>query len=391
MRETIEIRNFGPIPYINIEIKKLTIFIGSQGTGKSTISKLLTIFRDIFWHWCIIEGKHQMRPFVAFRIDSYFKPDTYLRYQEGTTVITFKDGQFSYRDGDLSNDQNRFKLSGLINTSSDSILRKLGYNRMEEIQDRDFEFLLANFRTLLYIPAERIMAAQLASSLASLQLANVPLANSILAYMSFFEKAQKSSPRYEIPFLNVFFENRDGKPYVGVNNNSDEVLVSLDACSSGIQSVLPLIMVIDYCCKEGYFDSFVIEEPEQNLFPVNQKELLRLIFRLWKTHNHEESNLVITTHSPYTLTCVNVELLASIVGQDPACSDAVAEIIPREEWLDPNKVAVYALDQETSVYATSLINPKTQLIGANAIDTVSEVISSEYNKLYKLYIKQLKA
>lgn len=391
MTEIIEIRNFGPIPYINIEIKKLTIFIGSQSTGKSTISKLLTIFRDLYWHWCIIEGKHQMRPFVAFRIDSYFKRDTYLRYQEGTTVITFKDGKFSYRDGDLSDDQNRFKLSGLINTSSDSILHKLGYNSMEEIQDRDFEFLLANFRTLLYIPAERIMAAQLASSLASLQLANVPLANSILAYMSFFEKAQKSSPRYEIPFLNVFFENRDGKPYVGVNNDSDEVLVSLDACSSGIQSVLPLIMVIDYCCKEGYFDSYVIEEPEQNLFPVNQKELLRLIFRLWKTQNHEESNLVITTHSPYTLTCVNVELLASIVGQDPAYSDTVAEIIPREEWLDPNKVAVYALDQETSEYATSLINPKTQLIGANAIDTVSEIISSEYNKLYKLYVKQLKA
>lgn len=391
MTERIEIRNFGPIPYINIEIKRLTIFIGGQGTGKSTISKLLTIFRDLFWHWCILEGKHQTRPFEAFRIDSYFKTDTYLRYQKGTTIITFKDGAFTYRDGDLSDDQNRLKLSGMINRSSDSTLRKLGYNSMGELQDKDLEFLLANFRTLLYIPSERIMAAQMASSFASLQLANVPLANSILAYMSFFEKAQKSSSRFEIPFLNVYFESRDGRPYVGVKNDSDGTLVSLDACSSGIQSVLPLIMVIDYCCKEGYFDSYVVEEPEQNLFPINQKELLRLIFRLWKTHNHEESNLVITTHSPYTLTCVNVELLASIVGQNPAYSDAVAEIIPREEWLDPNKVAVYALNQESSDYATSLINPKTQLIGANAIDTVSEIISSEYNKLYKLYIKLLKA
>lgn len=391
MKETIEIRNFGPIPYINIEIKKLTIFIGSQGTGKSTISKLLTIFRDLFWHWCILNGKHQMRPFAAFRIDSYFKSDTYLRYQKGTTVVTFAEGKFTYRDRDLSDDQNRLKLGGMINNSSDSVLRKLGYNSIEEIPDRDLEFLLANFRTLLYIPAERIMAAQLASSFASLQLANVPIANSILAYMSFFEKAQKSSSRFEIPFLNVFFENKDGRPYVGINNDGNEAIISLDACSSGIQSVLPLIMVIDYCCKEGYFDSYVIEEPEQNLFPVNQKELLRLIFRLWKTHNHEESNLVITTHSPYTLTCVNVELLASIVGQDPSFSDAVAEIIPREEWLDPKKVAVYALNQETSEYATSLINPKTHLIGANAIDTVSEIISSEYNRLYKLYLKQLKA
>lgn len=129
MTETIEIRNFGPIPYINIEIKKLTIFIGSQGSGKSTISKLLTIFRDLFWHWCILKGKHQMRPFEAFKIDSYFKLDTYLRYQEGTTVITFKDGEFTYRDGELSDDQNSVKIGQMIYNSSDSILRKLHHSQ----------------------------------------------------------------------------------------------------------------------------------------------------------------------------------------------------------------------------------------------------------------------
>lgn len=391
MTETIEIRNFGPIPYINIEIKRLTIIIGGQGTGKSTISKLLTIFRDVFWHWCVLTGQKQLRPFVSFKIDQYFKVDTYLCYKYGDVAITYKDGVFKYTEPLLTEEQMRLNVQGEINRICDSVLPKLGYSKIEDMQEKDFELLLANFRSLLYIPAERIMASQLSSSYASIQLANIPLGTPILEYMSLFEKAQKETPKFSIPFLNITFEKKDGKQFVGVSNDSQNALVSLDACSSGIQSVLPLVMVMDYCCKEHYFESYVIEEPEQNLFPVNQKELLRLIFRLWKTHNHEESNLVITTHSPYTLTCVNVELLASIVGQDPAYSDAVAEIIPREEWLDPNKVAVYALDQETSVYATSLINPKTQLIGANAIDTVSEIISSEYNKLYKLYIKQLKA
>ena len=391
MKETIEVRNFGPIPYVNIEIKKLTILIGGQGTGKSTISKLLTIFRDVFWHWCILTDQKQLRPFVSFKIDQYFTPDTYLCYTFGDIVIKYQNGIFSYTEGDETVEQTRLKVQGTINFISNSVIPKLGYTNIEDMQERDFELLLANFRTILYIPAERIMASQLSTSWANIQLANVPLGTPILEYMGLFEKAQKATPKYEIKFLNLTFENKDGKQYICLKKNAEDVLIPLDACSSGIQSVLPMIMVIDYCCKDSYFDSFVIEEPEQNLFPVNQKELLRLIFRLWKTQNHEESNLVITTHSPYTLTCVNVELLANIVGQDPKYADAVAEIIPREEWLDPNKVAVYSLNQESAEYATNLINPKTKLIGANAIDTVSEMLSSEYNKLYKLYLKQLKA
>lgn len=391
MKESLEVRNFGPIPHINIEIKKLTILIGGQGTGKSTISKLLTIFRDVFWHWCVLTNQKQLRPFVSFKIDQYFKPDTFLCYRYNDIVITYQNGAFSYNEGNLSPEQICMRLQGVINNVSDAILPKLGYVKIEDMPEKDFELLLANFRTLLYIPAERIMASQLSTSLASIQLAGVPLGTPILEYMSLFEKAQKATPQYDVPFLGISFFNKDGKQYVGVKEDPQNKLIPLDACSSGIQSVLPLIMVMDYCCKEHYFDSFVVEEPEQNLFPVSQKELLRLIFRLWNAQTRDTSNMVITTHSPYTLTCVNVELLANIVGQHPEYSDVVAEIIPKEEWLNPDFISVYSLNQENTEYATNLINPKTHLIGANSIDTVSEIISSEYNKLYKLYLKQLKA
>ncbi|OQX99939.1 MAG: hypothetical protein B6I24_01125 [Bacteroidetes bacterium 4572_128] len=40
------IKNFGAIKDIDIEIKSLTIFIGEQATGKSTIAKLLAIFNE---------------------------------------------------------------------------------------------------------------------------------------------------------------------------------------------------------------------------------------------------------------------------------------------------------------------------------------------------------
>ena len=49
MKERLNIENFGPVKHLDIEIKPLTLFIGTQGSGKSTISKIITIFRNQEW------------------------------------------------------------------------------------------------------------------------------------------------------------------------------------------------------------------------------------------------------------------------------------------------------------------------------------------------------
>jgi predicted ATPase len=38
MEERIKVNHFGPISHLNIEIKRLTVFIGSQGSGKSFVA-----------------------------------------------------------------------------------------------------------------------------------------------------------------------------------------------------------------------------------------------------------------------------------------------------------------------------------------------------------------
>ena len=40
----LEIKNFGPIKEGKIETKKVTVLIGNQGSGKSTVAKLLATF-----------------------------------------------------------------------------------------------------------------------------------------------------------------------------------------------------------------------------------------------------------------------------------------------------------------------------------------------------------
>ena len=45
--QKIEIRNFGPIKELNLDIKDFSIFIGPQASGKSTIAKTIFFFKSL--------------------------------------------------------------------------------------------------------------------------------------------------------------------------------------------------------------------------------------------------------------------------------------------------------------------------------------------------------
>ena len=72
--DKITIRNFGPIKDINIELSKLMVFIGPQGSGKSTIAKLLTIFSDVYWWATICSDKDPLVEFKKMGLATYFTP-----------------------------------------------------------------------------------------------------------------------------------------------------------------------------------------------------------------------------------------------------------------------------------------------------------------------------
>ena len=149
-----------------------------------------------------------------------------------------------------------------------------------------------------------------------------------------------------------------------------------------------MFLSIDYALKVNYFDSFVIEEPEQNLFPSNQRELL---YHLIKTYNVTSfRGMVLTTHSPYILSCMNVLLLAGLLNEKEGLHDDVVRIIGEDYHLIPSDVAVYRLNPSAEVFCSDLKNPKTGLIGINELDSASESIGEDYDQLYKLYIQALR-
>ena len=91
--ERLVVRNFGPITNLDIEIRRLTLFIGDQGSGKSTLSKLLTICRDYNWWLLMLENadaEDVKKPFYDFGINEYFMDDTYICYTMSGFTIKYE-------------------------------------------------------------------------------------------------------------------------------------------------------------------------------------------------------------------------------------------------------------------------------------------------------------
>ena len=382
--ERLIVRNFGPITNLDIEFRRLTLFIGDQGSGKSTLSKLLTICRDMRWWLQLLEDSGSegiKKPFSDFGISEYFMEDTYINYSMGGLDIKFEKEVFSIVSNDISKDD--------IKNYFEFLNKKFGYDQsssssVEEDEKDNAEqvFMAANARMILYNPAERNLVGNLSEATASLWSAGIPLPKPLLEYMGLFERATKLFPRYEIPVFKVNYVKKDNKNMIELRGK--DKMISLSASSSGLQSAIPMLMIIDFALKTNCFDSFVIEEPEQNLFPKNQFEMLGFVTsRLW--HPSQRRQFIITTHSPYLLSSLNVLMLAYKLHHIDEVREEAEKIIVPGYTVNPDDVAVYSLDPNSDVYCKSLISEKTGLVSVNDLDSVSEVIGDDFDRLYDLY------
>jgi predicted ATPase len=384
-KERLIVRNFGPISNLDIEIRPLTLFIGTQGSGKSTISKLLTICRDLRWWLLLLENAESekiMKPFYDFAINEFFQEDSYIYYTVNGGIVRYEHGIFSFKsevvDADIIKEYISYSNTKLMHNSLVPISEtedKLSNNIMD-----------ANARMILYILAERNLVGNLSESLASMLTAQVPLPKPMMEYMSMFERAKKEYPTYNIPFFGVKFIKKEGRERIELQGKNKDL--PLSACSSGLQSAIPMLMVIDYALKMECFDAFVIEEPEQNLFPENQFEVLGFITsKFWVK---EQCQFVITTHSPYMLSSLNVLMLAYRLHQNEDVREQVDEIVKPGFTVNPDNVSVYSLYPDGEEYCKSLISEKTGLVSVNELDSVSEIIGDDFERLYSLYLQTKK-
>jgi predicted ATP-dependent endonuclease of OLD family len=336
--EKISIENFGPIAKAEIEIRDINIFIGTTSSGKSTVAKLISIFRDNSLDR-INEIEQFNKLLKDYNIDFPVKPSTKISYQYNDFYFEVK------KDGIFTNNYTQSE-GRLINS--------------------------------IYIPAERIFFPTITQSIYNLFSNDISLPKWFINFGAEFEKARNSVRNLPIDFLNVSYEFDGSVDYIKLTN---EDKLQLSQASSGLQSVIPLILVIKYntAIKSNSKNMFVIEEPELNLYPSSQKDLTEFIIA---ATNQSDDKLIITTHSPYLLTTLDNLIQANnVVKFHPELKKEVSNLVPENYWINYDQVSCYFFDNGT---ARSTMDEETQSIGPSNIDNVSERLSETFERLLAL-------
>ncbi len=430
--ERILIKNFGGLKNSEIELNKINIFIGKQASGKSVTAKLIYFFRGIIpgifdeivnIHSSKIKSKENVTESFLKKFTNYFPaeshPDAsfeiayYFNDNEFIKVLTNKKRkikiEYSKEVENLFNEVKEIYLETrqkLPSVDKEDATFGILFRYDSIMRDRFIKFVRSNIGTKasparynLFVPAGRSFFANLEDSIFAL-LDKLSIDPFLIEFGSAYQKFKNSRP------LGLSFDNEKLDSPVGilVENLTEELLnskykrergkdylihfdnrkVSLAFASSGQQEILPLILTLKHLLWRGNSTTF-IEEPEAHLFPGAQKRIVELIGAIFN-NNPRKSDLqfIITTHSPYILSAFNNLVQASIVynglSSDKAKSK-VNKIIPKELHIKPGYLSAYAFKEGS---AESIIDPETQLIYGEYLDSVSEEIGSEFASLLDL-------
>lgn len=383
---SLHIKNFGPISdSTQIELTPLMLLIGRQSSGKSTFMKVLCFCRWIekkimtSTEDLINQYTHYNRFIKELKSfhrlnDDYFKDDTELKYDGDVLTIVYTG-----------------------RTGNARIVRK-----------RSFAEQRYNSK-LCYIPAER----------------------NLISAIQNVDKTYKATER-DILFNFIYEWNEAKEPYTRehpfrlaatggfsyVNQSGADILLREDGyetpafyASSGMQSVMPLDVMTNYitnCVGKNAPLSMVeyneisktdheralrrlvyqsaqlfIEEPEQNLYPESQRLVIMSIVRSLNqalANGSEQSMAVITSHSPYVLSVVNVLLAAARVAHEGLDQD----VIDKDCVLPASSISGYYIDEKG--YFQNILDAEVPMLSGNDLDGVSDWVEESISKLNeKLY------
>ena len=373
------VKNFGPLKNIDIELNKINLFIGENGSGKSVLGKLITIISDInYFSYGEYDEIFPIEVFISklekFNIN-YLNNNTYIEYYD------INNGDYKFY---LNN-----KFIRIINHIPDMILTekeknlKSALNLLDNLDDlvknTKYENVMKNLVNKLdtlsarYIPSERNFVSIISQSLSSFIVSEIPLPKFFLQFASDFENG--ANKLKELKVLNIHYKYTEGLDRHKVYFNKENYL-PLNESSSGIQAVIPLLITYKYFTQK--YHTIVIEEPEQNLFPKAQKEVVDFLIENLKENNQ----LFVMTHSPYILSSLNILMMAYKAGNiNIDAKKEVEKNICEAQWINPVDFSAYYIKDGIA----KSIKGKTGLISENVIDDISDDIQDEFEKLLSIY------
>ncbi|MDR2791966.1 MAG: ATP-binding protein [Tannerellaceae bacterium] len=305
-KEYIRIKNFGPICEVELDpVRPFVVIVGASGSGKSTVMKALALFRWIYKtltvRSCLYHAGLSKQPLDSLPqtiwegngMAKFVRPTTQITYVRGNVEITYANGVLA---ASRIVPQTELSLEKICFVSE----RRVTISALPEAQRLEY---------MDYFPAETLsdfrMAAQSVRDLS-------------LGYLGIRYLAE------ETPLgMKYCIANAEGE-------GDEDYKIDLHTASSGIQAVIPLAVIVEYFARHysfaKRFDPMVtahnvhihIEEPELNLYPESQRDLINFIVNrcLVEKHDGYGMTVMMTTHSPYIANHLNLLLMAGMKGKE---------------------------------------------------------------------------
>jgi len=396
-KEKLIIRNFGPIKNVELDLGRFNILIGEQATGKSTVAKVLAVCR--YFSYIVSSNIESIVPELnqftnglnAWGLTEYVKANSYIFYNckhyslivENEIVTSHK--PFSQFGEDITEDipVPTAKIQP-ISPEFANLLLELDKIKPKKTDDPygfgEFmwviptSFFLNDVKNVMdnpfYMPTQRGLQSIFSLGQNSIQNLSDALFNQLAKMDGIVRRFTNET--YIEP-LDIFYKNVQGHGYVRKANETE--YYSLFNAASGYQSEIPIVLVIKYYNElKKRNKTFLIEEPEQNLFPSAQERLIEYLVHQTVSFNN---SVLLTTQSPYVLTSLNNMMYAYQVGQQrPEQAD---KVIDKKYWISADEVSAYRMMNDGT--AKDIMDSELKQIDAGEVDEVSRIINTEWDKL----------
>ena len=417
-RENLKIVEFAGIKSLDIDLANLTLILGPQSVGKSITLKLIYFFRNlqtpIFKFYAVdadqtdeSEKYTRLKESITDLFLKLFPIRFYHKYCRDCTLIRYS----FYHLGSLQKldirikgkDEVFFDDYGLLKKIQDSFntINNRNFNASDDLSGalEKYPIPLAVFQEKLnsffpneqniYIPSGRSFFSNIDDNPWFLfsngeQLFEPFFTMFGMSYVPFRKKYRDILPSLRLiqRIFNGVYISEPGNEYIKQNDGRQ---IDMGFASSGQQELVPLAIILEvlYASPPGLPMNIYIEEPEAHLFPDAQKETVDAIARVLNLLTGSDGvKIFLSSHSPYVMTSFNNLLKAGkIIEDNPEKSDDVDKIIPKDTALKPGTAAAYLLDGNSE---SRPIMTKNGLIDAEAVDSVSERIMEEFDRLLEL-------
>ncbi|MHA7131833.1 AAA family ATPase [Algoriphagus namhaensis] len=372
----IKVKNFGPIRegFLDqdgwMEIPKFTVFIGNQGSGKSTLAKVYSTFSwiekalvrgDFDQKWLARKNRLKIKFLPYHRIESYLKETGPL---EKRTEILYHGEAFllEYKDAVLTAspvEEGSYKLPQLMYVPAErnfiSYVRtpkdlKLSSDSLKEFLT-EFENAKLELKGAIKLPVNKVdLEYDRLNDVLNLKTTEykLRLSDSSSGFQSLVPLFLVS--RYLANKVKASVEVKDSEPMSAKEMARFRKSIAEIFSNSSLtedQKRAAIQVLADKFNKSAFIN--VVEEPEQNLFPASQWEMVKSIVEAAKYL--EDSRLVITTHSPYILNWFSLAAMAAVTASKvenvPDLKDKLDDFFKPEHRVDADQLAFYEFNEET--------------------------------------------